>query len=124
MGLGLERREGLQNARWREAAEDAATKAIPAITTAMKGEPAAWVPQWVEFWRIHGETKAAQPFVSEYSTKRAAERDTAARLFNELQAAFRSEKKDAAYAALERLLREAPHTYQAVFAAQWLKERK
>jgi hypothetical protein len=35
-----------------KAAEDAAAKAVPGMTAAMKGMPAEWIPKWMEFWRV------------------------------------------------------------------------
>jgi len=107
-----------------KAAEAAAAKAIPAITAAMKGQPADWVPQWLEFRRIHGETAAARPLVAEYSAQREAQRVAATGLFNESQTYFRAGKKEDAYKALEKLRDGAPYTYQAGFAVKWLAERK
>ena len=107
-----------------KAAEAAAAKAVPAITAAMKDQPADWIPKWVEFWRIHGETTAAKPLVADYLAKRGQQRASATALFNESQAHFRSGKKEDAYKVLERLRDEAPCTYQSGFAAKWLAERK
>ncbi len=105
-------------------AEDAATKAIPAITQAMKGKPADWVPKWVEFWRIHGAANAAQPLVTNYLAHRDQQRTGAVQLFNEAQMNFRSNKKEDAFKILEKLRDEAPYTYQAYFATKWLADRK
>jgi poly(3-hydroxybutyrate) depolymerase len=107
-----------------KAAEAAAAKAAPAITAAMKGQPADWVPKWMEFWRVYGETAAAKPLVEEYLAQRAKQRAAAVSLFNESQANFRAGKKDDAYRALEKLRDEAPCSYQACFAVNWLKEKK
>jgi hypothetical protein len=107
-----------------KSAEDAAAKAIPAITAALKGKPADWVPKWVEFWRVHGETSAAKSLVANYLAQRDQQRATAARLFNESQMLFRSEKRDDAFKVLEKLRDEAPFTYQSYFACKWLSERK
>jgi hypothetical protein len=107
-----------------KAAEDAAAKAVPAMTVALKGKPADWVPKWVEFWRMYGATNAAKPLVTSYLAQRDQQREAAARLFNESQVLFRSQKRDEAYKVLEKLRDEAPFTYQAYFACKWLSEKK
>jgi poly(3-hydroxybutyrate) depolymerase len=108
----------------RKAVEDAAVKAVPAMTQTLKGAPADWVPKWVEFWRVYGETDAAKPLVANYLAQRAQQRPAAVRLFNESQVLFRSSKRDEAFKLLEKLRDEAPHTYQGYFACKWLSERK
>jgi predicted esterase len=105
-------------------AEDAAAKAAPAMAEAMKGKPSEWGPKWIEFWRVHGATESAKPLVEDYLTQRDETRATARRLFQEATAFFRSERKSDAYAALEKILAEAPCTYEAWYAWQWLAERK
>jgi hypothetical protein len=107
-----------------KAAEDAAAKAAPAMAQALKGKPADWVPKWVEFWRVHGETNAAKPLVENYLAQRDQQRATGVSLFNESQVLFRSQKRDEAYKALEKLRDEAPCTYQGYFAVKWLSEKK
>jgi poly(3-hydroxybutyrate) depolymerase len=105
-------------------AEDAAVKAVPAITAALKGKPADWIPKWVEFWRVYGDTNAAKPLVANYLAQREQQRANAAKLFNESQMLFRSDKRDEAFKVLEKLRDESPFTYQAYFASKWLSERK
>ena len=107
-----------------KSAEDAATKALPAMTQTMKGPPRDWIPKWIEFWRIHGAAAAAQPLVANYLSQRDQQRSVALRLFNESRALFRSGKRDEAYQVLEKLQAEAPHTYQGYFAWKWLSEKK
>ena len=107
-----------------KSAEDAAAKAVPAITAALKGKPADWVPKWVEFWRVHGETNAAKSLVASYLGQRDQQRGAATRLFNESQTLFRSEKRDDAFKVLEKLRDEGPFTYQGYFAWKWLSEKK
>jgi Phospholipase/Carboxylesterase len=105
-------------------AEDAAVKAVPAITAALKGKPADWIPKWVEFWRVYGDTNAAKPLVANYLAQREQQRANAAKLFNESQVLFRSDKRDEAFKVLEKLRDESPFTYQAYFAGKWLSEKK
>jgi pimeloyl-ACP methyl ester carboxylesterase len=105
-------------------ADDAAGKAIPAITEALKREPAEWIPQWLEFWRVHGEASPAAPVVARYMEQRSKQRATAARLFSQAPMHFKANAKDEAFRVLESLQREAPFSYEAVFATEWLKDRK
>jgi poly(3-hydroxybutyrate) depolymerase len=107
-----------------KSAEDAATKAIPAIAEALKGQPADWIPKWMEFWRIFGATNSAKPMVANYLTQRDQQRAAAVRLFNEAQILFRSQKRADAFKLLEKLRAEAPFTYQGYFAWRWLLDRK
>lgn len=90
-------------ASFHRAAEDAAAKAVPAMTAALKGKPADWVPKWAGFLRIHGATSAAKPLVTDYLARRARQRAEAARLFGESRALFRSGSRDDAHKVLERL---------------------
>jgi poly(3-hydroxybutyrate) depolymerase len=108
----------------RKLAEAATKKAAPVIEKALEGEPADWVPKWVEFWRVHGETDAAKSLVESYLEKRDEQRAAAARLFNESQVLFRTDQRDDAYKVLEKLRDEGPYTYQAYFACKWLSEKK
>jgi poly(3-hydroxybutyrate) depolymerase len=105
----------------KKAAEDAAVKAIPAMTQTLKGQPADWVPKWIEFWRVYGETNAAQPLITTYLAQRQQERATGVELFNEAQRLFRSSQKEEGLKVLEKLREEAPHTYQGYFACKWLE---
>ncbi len=107
-----------------KSAEDAAVKAVPAMTVAMKGKPADWVPKWVEFWRVYGATNAAKPLVANYLAQRDQQREAAVRLFNESQVLFRSEKRADAFKVLEKLRDEGASTYQGYFACKWLSEKK
>ena len=111
-------------AQLQKAAEDAAAKAVPAMTEALKGKPADWIPKWVEFWRIYGTTNAAKPLITNYLAQREQQRANGARLFNESQVLFRSDKRNDAFKVLEKLRDEAPYTYQAYFATKWLSEKK
>jgi hypothetical protein len=113
-----------QGALVQRSAEEAALKAIPAITAALKGKPADWIPKWIEFWRVYGETTAAKALVTNYLTERARQRDAAARLFQEAQSHFRSGKKDEGFTVLEKLREEGASTYQGYFAWKWLSEKK
>ena len=107
-----------------KSAEEAAAKAIPAITTVLKGAPVDWIPKWVEFWRVYGATNAAKLVVANYLAQREQQRALALRLFNESQVLFRSQKREDAFKVLEKLRTEAPSTYQAYFAWKWLLDRK
>jgi predicted esterase len=105
-------------------AEDAAAKSVPAMTAALNGKPADWIPKWVEFWRVHGDANAAKPLVANYLAQRIQQRGNATRLFKESQTLFRTEKRDDAFKVLEKLREEAPFSYQGYFACRWLSERK
>ncbi|MEO6711222.1 MAG: hypothetical protein ABIP42_16700 [Planctomycetota bacterium] len=107
-----------------KSAEVAAAKAVEKMTAAMKGKPADWVPQWLEFWRVYGASAAAQPLVAKYLDKRHDQRRDGARLFEEARGLLRGEKKSEGYEKLEELLRVAPCTYEAYYAQSWLAERK
>jgi predicted esterase len=107
-----------------KSAEDATAKALPAISAALKGKPADWIPKWVEFWRIYGATNAPKPAVEAYLAQREQQRAAAVPLFNESQALFRSNKRDEAFKVLEKLRDQAPNTYQGYFAWKWLSEKK
>jgi poly(3-hydroxybutyrate) depolymerase len=108
----------------RKLAEAAAVKAATSIESEQKGKPADWVPQWVEFWRVHGETNAAKALVANYLEKRDEQRAAAVRLFNESQVLFRSDMRDDAFKVLEQLRDEGAFTYQGYFACKWLSEKK
>lgn len=118
--------EGLKTrgASLEKSAEAAAAKAVPAMTEALKGDAEQWIAKWVEFWRIHGESEAAQSLVADYLKKREEQRSAAVRLFNESQVLFRSQRRDEGYKALEKLRSEGPYTYQGYFAWKWLSEKK
>jgi predicted esterase len=105
-------------------AEAAAAAAAPAMKAALQGKPAEWVPQWLEFWRVHGATAAAKPLVSVYLDRRQKQAAAGRHLFAEAKSLFRQEKRAAGYATLEKLLAEAPCTYEAHYAIAWLAERK
>jgi pimeloyl-ACP methyl ester carboxylesterase len=106
------------------AAEDAAQKAVPMMAEALKGKPADWIPKWVEFWRVHGETNAAKPLIANYLALRNQQRAAAVGQFTQSQIHFRSGNRDEGFKVLEKLRDEAPNTYQGYFAWKWLSERK
>ncbi len=107
-----------------KSADAAAAKALPAMKEAMKGKPAVWIPMWLEFWRIHGAAPCARPLVATYLDRREKQRSDGRALFNEANGLFRQQKRDEAYKVLEKLLAEAPCTYEAYYAWKWLSERK
>ncbi len=111
-------------ANMQKLAEDAATKALPGITDALKGKPADWIPKWTEFCRVYGDTNAAKTLVANYVAQRTRQREAATGLFYESQNLFRAEKRDEAFKVLEKLRDEGPYTYQGYFACKWLMERK
>ena len=106
------------------AAEAAAATAVPVMEKAMKGKAADWVPQWLEFSRVYGGTASARPLVARYLDRRDKQAGDGRRLFGEARGLFRQEKREEAYRTLEKLLAEAPCTYEAWYAWKWLSERK
>jgi predicted esterase len=111
------------NPKITKGAEDAAAKAVPAMTEAMKGKPSDWIPKWFEFWRIYGATDAAKPLVAKYLEKRHDQHREAEQMMWANQAAFRAKKPDEAYKILDDMLAKVPQSYEAYFAWKWLSER-
>jgi poly(3-hydroxybutyrate) depolymerase len=114
----------MRRAAIRQAAETAATQALPQLLEAKKGEPKSWLPLFTEFWRIHGETAAAQPVLNDYLEQRAKERGAAEKMLQQAMSDFRADQPQLARAKLAQLLTEAPHTYEAVWAARQLAEER
>ena len=110
--------------QFQKAAEDAAAKALPAMTAAMKGMPVEWIPKWTEFRRVFGGTNAAKPLLTAALAQRDQQRANAVLLFTEAQSFFRAEKRDDAFKVLEKLRDEAPQTYQGYFAWKWIAGKK
>jgi hypothetical protein len=113
-----------KSAKLAKLADAAATKAAAEMSTAMKGKPQEWLPLWLEFWRVHGASPAAQQLVSKYLDKRDKQRRDGEKLFNQARGLLREEKKEEGYAVLEQLLEEAPCSYEAFYAQSWLAARK
>ena len=105
-------------------AEAAAAKAAAAMADAMKGKPIEWIPKWLEFWRIHGAAGAAHNLVATYLDRRQKQSSDGRKLFNEANVLFRQQKRDEAYKVLEKLLAEAPCTYEGMYGWKWLSDRK
>lgn len=105
-------------------AEAAAKQATAEISEALEGPAREWLPKWLEFWRVYGASAPAKSVVKKYLERRDKQRGDGARLFEEARALFQQEKKDEAYAKLEKLLQEAPCTYEAYYAVSWLAARK
>ncbi|MEQ1850463.1 MAG: hypothetical protein ABMA01_02610 [Chthoniobacteraceae bacterium] len=110
--------------QFQKAADDAAAKALPAMTAAMKGKPVEWIPKWTEFRRVFGGTNAAKPLLTASLEQRDQQRANAVPLFNEAQSLFRAGKRDDAFKVLEKLRDEAPQTYQGYFAWKWIAGKK
>ncbi|MFK7769887.1 MAG: hypothetical protein AB8B55_21950 [Mariniblastus sp.] len=117
--------------------EDAARIKTPSIKKSMLNDPAKrWIPKWAEFFTQFGATSAASELVKEYQTNRKSQRENAKELFEKgIKEIYRAkgdklpeEKKfeirEAGYQALEKLLEEAPCTYEAIRAIDKLKARK
>ena len=113
MGMGIACGEGHEvGPTVLKAAEAAAAKAVPAMNEAMSGKPADWTPQWVEFWRVHGETEAAKPLVAAYWEQRDKQRVVGTRTFNDSMSLFRSQKRAEGFKALEKLRDEGAYNYE------------
>lgn len=85
-------------------AEAAAKQATAEISEALEGPAREWLPKWLEFWRVYGASAPAKSVVKKYLERRDKQRGDGARLFEEARALFQQEKKDEAYAKLEKLL--------------------
>ena len=107
-----------------DASEKAAKAAVDEISEVLRGEALTWVPLWLEFERVHGNADAAAALVRRIWKRRDDQRRDAARRFDEALGLFRSEQRDAGFAALEALLAETPHSYHAYYAWKWLSERE
>jgi poly(3-hydroxybutyrate) depolymerase len=103
--------------------EKEAAKAATKMRESMKKEPpAAWIPKWLEFWRVHGATKGAAKLVKRYLKDRDKQSRDGARIFGEARGLFRSGNKAEGRDVLKRLLEEAPCTFHAYYAWKWLQE--
>jgi hypothetical protein len=125
--VGLVRRGGEASPavpqKYLKLAEDAAAKALPAITEAMKGKPMDWIPKWLEFWRVFGGTDAAKPLVDEYLGKRAEQRAQGRDLLMQTQVLYRSNKAAEADAILPKILESVPQSFEAYYAWKWLSQK-
>jgi hypothetical protein len=125
MGMGLEHGKAFKVGRSRpEISEDAAVKAVPAITAALKGKPAGLGSQMDRVLASVWRHQCRETVGRKLPRTAAKQRANAVQLFNESQTLFRSDKRDEAFKVLEKLRDEAPFTYQAYFACKWLSERK
>jgi predicted esterase len=109
-----------------KAAEAPAKKAVADMQASMEKNPAAkWVLEWLEFRRVYGSTAPAKAICKKYDDARDKERAEGDRLFGTAMGHFRSNppRRDEGFAAYEQILKEAPHTYYAWYAASGLKER-
>jgi predicted esterase len=87
-------------------------------------DPRAWLEPWWAFRRVYGQTQAAQPLVSDYLERRAAQRARGAQLWRQAFGMSRSGQTEQCYEVLETLLAEAPYSFDAYYALSWLKNRK
>ena len=105
------------------AIEKQATKATAVMKESLSSKsPREWIPEWFEFRRQFGSTKAAQDLVISYDTAREKERAEATQLFRQASALGRSQKRDEMKESLEKLLTDTPHTFHTWYALQWTKE--
>lgn len=82
----------------------------------------AWLPEWFEFRRQFGAAEAAKDLIAEYEAARTRERDRGGELFRKAIALRREKKVDAMKETLEQILLDAPHSFHAWYAVEWLKE--
>jgi hypothetical protein len=101
-------------------AEAAAVKAAAEMNDAMKGDPLEWVPKWLEFWRLHGDSAAGKPLVSKYLGRRDKQRNDGKRLFSLAFAAVQQNDRSKRDEWLRKILEDAPCTYEAYYAWSWL----
>ena len=73
---------------------------------------------------MYGPTAAAQPLVKKYLARRDDQKNDGKRLFEQAAGFMRDGQKDKCYELLEKLLEEAPYTFEAYYAWKWLSERK
>jgi predicted esterase len=103
-------------------AEASAKKEAIAMANAMtKSPPEEWVPKWLEFRRLFGETEAARPLIQKYDETRASQRDIGAKLFAEASSSFHGGDKEKGREKLREILKQAPASYEAYYAVSWLK---
>ncbi|MFN0058140.1 MAG: hypothetical protein ACKVX7_06750 [Planctomycetota bacterium] len=105
-----------------KAAEAAAKKQVAAMAKLMATKPGeAWVPKWLEFWRLHGPTQTAAELVKHYEKLRGEQRVEGRRLFGQARDLYQSDRAKAE-ATLADLLVKAPATFEAYYALAWLKK--
>lgn len=104
-------------------AEAAAAKELGAMRNRFESEAAEnWLAAWYEFRRRFGRTETARPLVERYNALRREQRETGRTLFREARTLLRKGGKSEGHAKLRELLDKAPATYEAYYAAKWLKE--
>jgi hypothetical protein len=106
-----------------KAVDKKATEAMAAMKESLDSKEAReWLPEWFEFRRQFGATTAARELVDAYEKARAKEREKAAQWFQAAVAHRRQQDSAAMKESLERILSDAPHTYHAWYALEWLGE--
>ena len=106
------------------AVETQATQAAEKMQESLASKPAReWLPQWYEFRRQFGATAAARELLARYNAARNREREKGRELFRTALSLGRQKKNDDRNDTLQQILQEAPHTYHAWYALDWLKEK-
>ena len=106
-------------------AEAAAAKAVPAMETLLAEEKDArkWLEPWWEFRRVYGATDAAKPLVDSYQARRNEQRANGRSLGDQAERAWRAQQPDKALELMERIVAEAPYSYNAYYAVRSLARR-
>jgi hypothetical protein len=86
-------------------------------------DPRKWLPAYWEFRHQYGQTEAAKPLIDAYMAKRTEQRQTGASIWREAFGNNRQGNKDKCYELLEKLLEEAPYSFDAYYAVSWLDAR-
>ncbi len=105
------------------AVEKKAAEGVVAMRESMGSKsPEEWISGWWDFQQKYGATEAAAELVADYWERRAEERQRGAKLFQTARGHAREGRDAEREAALKQILNEAPHTYHAWYALQWLKD--
>ena len=106
-------------------AEAAAAKAVPKMQKLLEEEtdPRQWLPAFWAFRHQYGRTEAAKPLIEDYVAKRGEQRQTGASLWRQAFGNSRQGNKEKCYELLEKLLVEAPYSFDAYYAVSWLDAR-
>lgn len=104
--------------------EEPAKAATKQMSAKIKNSEASdWIPDWFEFHRQYGATKAAKKLTENYFRRREMQREESTKTFWEAQQFFRESKKDEAYKKYEVILADCPCTYHAYYAQRGLAKR-
>jgi predicted esterase len=107
------------------AAEAAAAKAAPEMQALLEEEtdPRKWLPAFWEFRHQYGRTEAAKSLIDSYTARRQEQRQAGAAIWREAFGNNRQGNKDKCFELLEKLLQDAPYSFDAYYAVAWLDAR-